>query len=244
MRALNALSFRLANGEFLDDAIPLAALAQQPLHDLAKGAAAAAAVELPRGRVAHFRRRVRRRGGDAGGHHQREVGKVVAGVQDLAQLDVELLRQPPHFVELVQALDAVAVRAPHVDRRQASARRRVEPRVADLDQLVLHVAAVDRPVGADVHVLNVSQIGVFHQQVRPGPEPAHRRVDPRFHALDVGITNDDVPGGIVRKIDAVAAAAAGGAEVPADLEPVERDHLIFQISVALDQDAKKRHRSA
>src|SRR5438045_1298877 len=100
MRPLNALSFGLATGEFLDERFPVAALAQEAFDELAKRAAAAGRRELPRRRREHLGRSVGGRGGDRGGGDRREIGEVVADVEDLAEVDVELRGEALHFLQL------------------------------------------------------------------------------------------------------------------------------------------------
>src|SRR6202049_4715624 len=92
-RDLNALRFGFSTLEFLDDGVPVAALAQQPLNRLPKCAFAAASVELPRRRFTHFGGGIRRRRGDAGPEHRREIGKVVAEVEELIEAEAEFLDQ-------------------------------------------------------------------------------------------------------------------------------------------------------
>src|SRR5258708_4654949 len=101
-RALNALRFGLANLELFHHCFPVAPLAEQPLHELAEGAVAAARGELPGRRGQHFGRGVRGRGGDAGVPHRREVGEVVAEVHHFVQAQAELAHQPFAGLELVR----------------------------------------------------------------------------------------------------------------------------------------------
>src|SRR3954471_19571153 len=65
-RSLNALSFGPATLELPDERVPFAALAQQPLDDLAERALPAARLELPRCCGEHFWRRIGWCGGDRG----------------------------------------------------------------------------------------------------------------------------------------------------------------------------------
>src|SRR5262245_1387585 len=98
---LSALVLGLATLEFLDDRCPVAALAQQAFDDLAKRRLAAARVELPRRRRTHLGRRVGGRRGDRGAAHRREVGEVVAGVEQLIESKSQLLQQLRACLELV-----------------------------------------------------------------------------------------------------------------------------------------------
>src|SRR5450759_1358898 len=101
-RSLNALSFGPATDEFLNDLVPVAALAKEALDQFAKRAAAAGGVKLPRRCVENFRRGIRRRGRDQGARHRSEVGQVVAGIEDLLERDAQFLRQALRRIELVR----------------------------------------------------------------------------------------------------------------------------------------------
>src|SRR5438270_9703568 len=80
--------------ELFDDRVPLAARAQEALDGLAERPLAAARVELPRRRRPHLGRRIRGRRRDRRAQHRREVGEVVANVEDLIESNRELLRYP------------------------------------------------------------------------------------------------------------------------------------------------------
>src|SRR5437867_8480129 len=101
-RPLRALRFRFPTLEFLEDGFPVAALTKEALDRFAKGTLSAAAGEFPMRRVSYFIGRVGRGGGDSGARHRRQIGKIVAEVQDLIEAEVELLHQPLAGIELVR----------------------------------------------------------------------------------------------------------------------------------------------
>src|SRR5437763_8612514 len=88
--------------ELFDDGVPLAARAQEALDGLAEGPLAAARVELPRRRRPHLGRRNRGRRRDGRAQHRREVGKVVADVEDLIESNGEFLRHALALRKLVR----------------------------------------------------------------------------------------------------------------------------------------------
>src|SRR5712692_6476801 len=100
-RDLSALRFRFSTLEFLDQIVPVAALAQKPLHHFSERAVAAARLKLPRRPSAHFARRVGRSGGDRGAQHRREIGKVIADVERLIEAERQFLQHAGAGVELV-----------------------------------------------------------------------------------------------------------------------------------------------
>src|SRR5436305_2508135 len=102
MRPLNALRLWLATDQLLDDRFPIAALAQEPLDELAKRAAAALRRQLPRRYAEDLGGGVGGSGGDPSAHHRRDVGKIVAGVKDLVEFQAELLQQLLGFIELAR----------------------------------------------------------------------------------------------------------------------------------------------
>src|SRR5947208_9419619 len=102
-RSLNALSFGPATDEFLNDRFPSAALAQKSFDDFAQRAASATRIELPGGDADDFWRSIRRSGGDGHARHRREVGEIVAGVEDLIEGHAEFLREALGLFEFVRS---------------------------------------------------------------------------------------------------------------------------------------------
>src|SRR5512142_2372648 len=128
-RSLNALSFGPATDEFLDERLPVPALAEQALDELAERAATSPRLEFPPRRRAHLGRGVGRRGRDRDSLHRSEVRKVVAGVEDLCEREPELLREPLRLFEfagrsLAQLGDAELARAALQRRRTAAGHER------------------------------------------------------------------------------------------------------------------------
>src|SRR5256714_3152301 len=89
MRPLNALRFRLSTLESLDDGLPLAALAQQALHQLAEGPLAAVGLELPPRGAPHLGGCIGGRGGEHRPPPPRPGGGVVAPAPHLGKAQPE-----------------------------------------------------------------------------------------------------------------------------------------------------------
>ncbi len=77
-------------------------LAQQSLHRLAERSFTSSTRELPLCNVANFDCRVVRRSGDSRAQHRREIGKIVAEVEDLIEAEIELAHQALARIELVR----------------------------------------------------------------------------------------------------------------------------------------------
>src|SRR4029077_17060315 len=128
-RDLNALRFGLATLEFLDDGVPVAPLAKQPFHGLAKRAVAAGPLEFPRRRLADFDGSIGWRGRNAGAKHRRKIGQIVAQVEELIEAEGEFLNEALARLQLVrrslmQLMDAELARAAAECRRSAAGQQR------------------------------------------------------------------------------------------------------------------------
>src|ERR1051325_7871773 len=174
--------------ELVDDGRPLPARAQQAFDGLAKRAFATARVELPRCRGPHLGRGVGGGGGDRRAQHRREIGQIIADVEDLIEADRQLLGDLLALGELVrrslvQLLDAELARAPRERRRAAAGEE--DDREPDLLR-ELRAEAV-----ADVEVLDLALLARV-DDLAVGPDA----VDVEDDHADVGGRGRHRPGRI------------------------------------------------
>src|SRR4029079_5936241 len=101
-RFLNARSFGPATQEFLHDGLPVAALAEQTLDELAACALSAARLELPRRGRENFRRCVRGSNRNRCARHGREVREIVPRVKNLIEFNAKFFRDTLRLFEFVR----------------------------------------------------------------------------------------------------------------------------------------------